>query len=424
MFTNSIPFSSHHVCLFDICTLGLHRKSLKGLLFLRFVNVLIVLSHIGFAMAYIFVTLPLKDDKGVTQNGQIGVDIPPSEIKMLEKKRIECLHVFDNAKKQPADSLRLESEFILKMVEYVDLYVSALINMVKLYPSFAVKMYYTWASPLGESQCIAYDDYRYELVAIYYNLAAYFVNMAQHLSVQANVGSASRYEKDSYRGLLRAAGYFALAHNVLNDMKLQRIGVAEMPFVLDNVIDLFCFLETLSLAQAQEIGTTRSLQADSKQSSDLSTRLCHQLFLLYKQCKEISCRIGSSSKHFLMISTLCEIKIDVFSVLTYNYAASWAFSSSPSNGLWFINRARSGVADLQKRSKSYASMKSFYNCERFLQTCYSTVKRNDERLRKINSLVHRTKMAEGEVPLPLPQVLAVKEKIELPIELPKTVTNQ
>ncbi|CCW71009.1 unnamed protein product [Phytomonas sp. Hart1] len=376
-------------------------------------------------MTYIFVTLPLMEAKKVTQNCQIGVDISSSKINMLEKKRNECLQIFNNMNKKTEDSLIFESTFTLKMVEYADSYVANLVNIVKLFPSFAVKKYYTWSSPLGENQCIPYDDYRYELIAIYYNIAAHFVNVAHHfLCVKSKVGNISSLEKNSYHVLLKAAGYFSLVKNVVDNIKFQPIGVAEMPFKPDDVIALFSFLETLSLAQAQEIGTTRSNNVGPKQTSDLTTKLCHQLFLFYKECNEISNSVKSCSKNFSNMSALCQLKSDVFLSLMYNYAASWAFTSSPSNALHFMNRANIEVAKIQKHAKVNKKLRSIYSCEKILENCYSTIKRNDERLRKINSLVHRVKMTEGEIQPPIPQVLAVKEKIELPIELPTPASIQ
>lgn len=381
-------------------------------------------------MSYVFVKIPLKKATVVGRNSQSEVQIPPNERKEIEGLRKKCTDQFDNFRKQSDKGAKAldgflispeqRDQFVGELISNSDSYASALITLVGRNAKFGVMNYYSWSSSLCDKQDIAYDDYRYDLMCVYYNVAAVLMNLSQYvLCVRATVGTASSLEKEAYRTLLKAAGYFDLARSLVETIRKEPIGVAPFPVPIDTAVAMLTFLPAVAVAQAQEIGTTRATEADPKSTTDTAARLSNQLTILYQKARAEGSKVYTRCEDFISIATLVSIKGDVFKSLTYSHAASWAFQKNPSEGLWFLDKSKKclEVVEAYQKALTKGKLQISYKIDLFLQGCCAAVKRNDERLTKINSLVHHAKPAAGSLSLPEPQVLAASAEVRLPVEL-------
>ncbi|EPY28976.1 hypothetical protein STCU_01122 [Strigomonas culicis] len=381
---------------------------------------------------YVFVTVPFKKTNLPGKNSQIDVGAPSNEAKDIKNQRCACVELHEKCLKMFAKPAELNNllaseqdreKYITKFLNTTEEYSAALITLVTKVPTFGVSNYYMWSSSLCEKQEVAYDDYRYELLGLYYNISALLLNMAQYLiCVRSTVGTASGYEKEAYRLLLRASGYFDLCRTLASKIKENPIGVATVPFPLDSAIGILTVLSLTSLAQAQEIGVNRAIEADPKQTNETATKLSNKLYELYETTKQATGKVSSKNDQFVVLSTLVTVKCDVYKALVYNNAATWAFNSNPSNGLWFLSMAKKYATLLSEYITLLAKKKIKLpsGSEGCIKMSLALINRNEERINKVNSLVHHAKPTEGGVPVPLAQVLAVKPNTSLPVDLPSS----
>ncbi|KPA79742.1 hypothetical protein ABB37_05499 [Leptomonas pyrrhocoris] len=379
---------------------------------------------------YIFPTIPIRQTKKPDVNSQVEVDVSSADKKKLKNEREKCVDFFENVRKHlgrkgNAVDERLNTSdacerFVSELVNLVDTYASSIASVVAKLPQFASWQYYYWSSSLADAQQMAFDDYRYELLGMYYNVGACLMNIAQYLlSVRVTVGSLSVLEKDSYRVLIKAAGYFHICGEIVDNMKSHEIGVAQVPIPLDTAKALQVLLESLALAQAQEIGVSKAFTADSKEAADTTARLSHQLFLMYEAARNNAQRVSTRNEEFIKVSTLIVVKADVFRALAYQHAASHVMTKTPDAALSILAQGQEYAKILEDylTKSQKGKIKIPYNGERFVELSSATVKNNTERINKINSLVHRAKPAATKVPLPAAQPLATRPDISLPFRL-------
>lgn len=375
---------------------------------------------------YSLVHLPVKKASKPGTNNQLDCKVASGDLKELDALRNNCLAQFEKFRKE-SDSVNALGKFLstegdrdkyaATMIDAAEIYANTLITLVQRIPKFGVMRYYTWTSAITEKQEIAYDDYRYELTGVYYNIGAILMDLSQYaLCVRATVGSAAAHEKEAYRNLLKAAGYFAICGILTKGIKEQRIGVALEPLPIATAIILPQFLELVALAQAQEIGANRAIFADAKCERDTAARLCHQAYLLYQSAKDLAQGVSTRSTDFLDVSVSVMVKCDICKALAYSYAASYAMHKTPSNGLWLMERANQQANSIEGYKKTRVKMA--FGCEKVIDDCLATIRRDAERIAKINSLVHRAKPLTGTVALPPPQTLAQRAEVRLPATLP------
>lgn len=379
---------------------------------------------------YVFPTIPIRQTRKPDVNSQMEVEVSSAEKKKLKRERDGCVDFFENVRKHlgrrgnsvderlgTSDSCE---NFVSELVDLADTYASSLAGVVAKYPQFASMQYYYWSSSLTDKQQMAFDDYRYELLGIYYNVGAVLMNIAQYLlCVRVTVGTLSVLEKDAYRVLLKASSYCHICGDIVDNMKVHEIGVAQVPIPLDTAKAMATFLESLALAQAQEIGVSKAFAADPKEASDITARLSHQLFLMYEAARNNARRISTRNEEFINVSTLVVVKADVFRALAYQHAASHVMTKSPGAALTLLEQGQEYakiVEDYYTKSLR-GKIKFPYNGERFVGLSFTTIKNNTERINRINSLVHRAKPDVAKAPLPTAQSLATRPDISLPFRL-------
>ncbi|KAK7194507.1 BRO1-like domain containing protein [Novymonas esmeraldas] len=381
-------------------------------------------------LKYVFPTIPVRQTKKPGVNSQIEVDVSSADKKELAKRRDACIDFFEDFRKHLGRKGNAVDEklstsagcekYVKDLVDLVDAYTTFLASVVSKTPNFASIQYYYWSSSLTDKQEMAFDDYRYELLGIYYNVGAVLATIAQYLlCVRVTVGTLAILEKDAYRALVKASAYFHMCATITDNMKEHEIGVAQVPIPLDVDKGMSVFLESLVLAQAQEIGVSKAFAADPKEAAETTARLSHQLFLMYEGVCANARSISTRNETFVQISTLVVVKCDIFRALAYQHGASHLFNKSPGAGLTVLSQGLEHariVEDYFNKSQK-GKLKLPFNGERFVGLCNVTVKNNAERLNKINSLVHRAKPDAVKASLPPPQPLATRPDMALPFNL-------
>lgn len=382
------------------------------------------------AIKYTLPIIPIRQTRKPGVNNQVEVNVSSSDKKELAKKRDACIDVFEDFRKhlgrkgnsvdEKLNTSAACEKCIKDLVDLVDAYTTFLANLVSKTPQFASLQYYYWSSSLTDKQDMAFDDYRYELLGVYYNVGAVLMNITQYLlSVRVTVGTLSVLEKEAYRALLKASSYFHICADIADNMKEHEIGVAQVPIPLDVDRSVALFLENLALAQAQEIGVSKAFAADPKEVNDTTARLSHQLFVMYEAACAGARAVSTRNEAFVEISTLVVVKCDIFRAIAYQHAASNAFHKNPGAGLSLLIQGQEHariVEDYLAKSQK-GKLKLPYNGERFVGLCSSTVKNNTERLNKINSLVYHAKPDATKASLPPVQPLAMRPDITLPFRL-------
>lgn len=379
---------------------------------------------------YVFPTVPIRQTKKPGTNTQIDLELPSAEKKALERNREACVRLFEEFGKylkgksssiaEKMSSQESREKYMVELVGSADEYSSLLSTIVTKVPKYAGLRFYQWSSSLCDEQDIAFDDYRYELLGIYYNVAAIFMNIAQYLlCVRAHIGAIAPLEKDAYRALLKASAYFHICYTVVQKMKDEPVGVAELPVPLDIAQGCLTFLGDLSLAQAQEIGVSKAAASDPKGTSDTAARLCHQMLLMYITANSSGKAVTTNNEAFNSIITLVEIKCEVFRALAYHYAASSAFTNSPAEGVALLAKANQVSVILEDYNKRIQKnkMKVPFKGDILVTECFVQIHRSSERINKINSMVHRAQPKPGIPQLPAPQLLAIRPDITPPFKL-------
>nr|CCM16262.1 hypothetical protein, conserved [Leishmania guyanensis] len=382
------------------------------------------------ALKYVLPIIPVRQTEKPGVNSQVEVDLSSSDKKAVGKERDACIKLFDDfykhlVRKENSVDDKLSTsagceKYVKDLVDSIDEYTSFLANIVSKTPKFASLQYFYWSSPLTDKQEMAFDDYRYELLGVYYNVGAILMNIAQYLlCVRVTVGTLSFLEKDAYRALIKASAYFHFCANIADNMKEHEIGVAQVSIPLDVEKEMAIFLESLALAQAQEIGVSKAFSADPKENTETTARLSHQLFLMYEAVCTNARTINTRSKAFVDISTLSILKRDIFHALAYQHAASHLFNKNPGSGLSLLNQGleRATIVEDYLTKSQKGKLKLPFNAERFVGLCTKNITNNTERLNKINSLVHRAQPDSTKAPLPPPQPLAIRPDISLSFRL-------
>ncbi|KAG5477355.1 hypothetical protein LSCM4_04574 [Leishmania orientalis] len=382
------------------------------------------------AHKYVLPTIPVRQTNKPGINSHVEANLSPSEKKDFDKKRDACISFFEDFRKHLGRKGNSVDEklstsagcekYVQDLVDLVDAYASSLVNIVSKTPKFASLQYYYWSSSLTDKQEMAFDDYRYELLGIYYNVGAILMNIAQYLlCVRVTVGTLSFLEKDAYRVLIKASIYFNFCRDIVGNMKEHEIGVAQIPVPLDVDKGMAVFLESLALAQAQEIGVSKAFSADPKEGTETTARLSHQLFLMYETVCTNARTVNTRNETFAEISALVAVKCDIFRALAYQHAAAHRFNKDPGAGLSLLNQGveHARVAENYLAMSGKGKLKIPFSGERFVKVCNTFIRNNTERLTKINMLVHRAKPDTTKALLPPPQPLAMRPSVSLPFQL-------
>ncbi|GET89323.1 hypothetical protein, conserved [Leishmania tarentolae] len=382
------------------------------------------------AHKYALPIIPVRQTKKPGVNSQVEVDLSSFDKKDIAKKRDACIDFFEDFRKHLGrkgssvdDKLSTSGgceKYVKDLVDLVDAYAMSLVNIVSKTSKVASLHYYYWSSSLTEKQEMAFDDYRYELLGLYYNVGAILMNIAQYLlCVRVTVGTVSLLEKDAYRVLIKASVYFHFCADIVDNMKKHEIGVAQVSVPLDVDRGIAVFLESLTLAQAQEIGVSKAFNADPEEKTETTARLSHQLFLMYETvCANVR-TVNTRNETLVQISTLATVKRDIFHALAYQHAASHLFNKNPGAGVNLLSQGVKYtriVEDYFIKSQK-GTLKLPFNSTRFVGMCNAAVMNNTERLNKINSLVHRAKPDTTKASLLPPQPLAIRPDTSLPFRL-------
>ncbi|KEG13247.1 putative replication factor A, 51kDa subunit [Trypanosoma grayi] len=389
-------------------------------------------------MAFRFITIPLKKPAAPGANSDVDLKSSPSDLKTdLQTKRSSCISkledmrvAFEKGGKYMDNRWRTaegREGLINDVVGAVSLYTTELAAALYKYPVFAYGYFYCWNSPLVNEDRVFFDDFRYDLQCMYFNIAAILMNISEYLLCsQEAIGNASVIEKECYHFLLQAAGYFMLVKDIADDMKSYFVGTTKLAPPEDLTPVFLDFFHLIALAQAQEIGTTKAVENEVKGGKVLVAKLSHQVFKLYDEARiSAEKKIKSCAKGYIDVLTLVRIKADVFRALTYCHTASSVFDSDPSEGLWFVSQSDVlAKIVLNHRDQARTKKKKIpFRGDDLIQCCYDIVRRNSERCTKINSLVYRAKAANGPLSLPPPAVLAQKRDLRLPAVFPHQVVG-
>ncbi|PBJ73859.1 hypothetical protein BCY84_13589 [Trypanosoma cruzi cruzi] len=389
-------------------------------------------------MTFRFITVPLKKSISRKEKTDAKFKRTPSVEKKIEKKRALCIlrlesicKAFEKGSKYKDISWQTEEgreKLVKDAIDAVNLYENEVATTLFGYPVFATEYYYSWGSSLLDNGDVFLDDFRYDLQCMYFNVAAILMNMAEYLLCwQMTPYNASKLEKESYRFLLQAAGYFSLLQEMAHDVKSYCVGTTELKHSDDLQEEILEFLRLVALAQAQEIGAAKAVESEVSGGKSMVTKLLNQVVQFYKKAIGIAQEsITSSKNEFLHILAFSQLKVDVFEALTFSYAASSIFDNNPSEGLWFLSQsdiyARVVVNHRDQARKKKKSIP--FRGEDLIQNCCDVVQKNCERCTRINSLVHRVKPAEGPLTLPPAYELAHMKEVKLPAKFPHQVTQQ
>lgn len=381
-------------------------------------------------MSYAFVVIPFKVTRGAGRNTQVDSEaVPAGDLHEVERLRKEYVTGITNLAKALSDRRRAEGAFATAkdheaacsmLLTTSSNYICALFALVERFPIVGVMYYYYWSSSVAPEQFMGYDDYRYDAACVYFNLATFLLNLAQYfMSVRANAGNVLALETESYRMLLRAAGYYELVQRITQTIKATPIGVAPFPVFPEVSVALLNLFQNLCLAQAQEIGVTRAVAADKKIEKEQTVRLCHQLLDLYETCKTQAHAVGIQTEVLTKLTTFATVKCDIFRTLLYCHAATCTFNRSPTDGLRLMQDAKQYGTEVQKHYKLAQKGRLPFHMEALLEGCGVTLRRMEERLVKINSMVHHAKPNAATVLLPPPLVLAQCVPVDLPLPIPE-----
>ncbi|ORC89594.1 putative replication factor A, 51kDa subunit [Trypanosoma theileri] len=389
-------------------------------------------------MAFRFITLPLKRPMPPKENSNVDLkSIPSDVIKGIQTKRTMCTsqfelfcNVFEKGGKNLNSSWNTSEgreKMISNLVDAVNLYATEVATVLYKFPVFAYGYYYSWSSSLGSKQYIAFDDFRYDLQCMFFNVAVILMNITEKLLCwDMTPSNASALEKEGYRYLLQAAGFFDLVKEMREDVRVFSVGITKLDPPEEMTINFLEFCYFIALAQAQEIGTTKAVENDLKGDKALVAKLSHQVLKLYEEAKNVAeSRITCSQEIYFNILKLVQVKVDVFRALTFSHAVSTVFESNPSEGMWFVSQFDK-LIKIVVNHRDQARIKKRkipFRGDDIIQGCCTIVQRNQERWTRINSMVHRAKTATGPISLPPPMVLAQKKEMKLPLAFPHQVVD-
>nr|CCC46972.1 conserved hypothetical protein [Trypanosoma vivax Y486] len=382
-------------------------------------------------MRYKFVRIPLKRPLPIVEkDGSIGNCVPQDVRNDIANKRLSCTSqfasldtLFEKATKTGSnpfgDNSRRE-KIINDVINAVDVYTRSLASMLHEFPIFSEIYYYSWRSPMVTNQDVYFDDFRYDLQCMFYNIGATFMNISECL-LCGHSQVAAHTKKECYHHLLRAAGYFLLVRNLLSDIQSRAVGDVKLPPPDDSTVSFVEFCHLISLGQAQEIGLEKALENKAIDDKMLPPKLSHQAYKLYGEAKIIAQNsIGVTTDALKEVVSLVELKVSVFKIMTYSISSVVLMDSEPSKAL---RLAAESEALLKTFSDSLSSSgekvdKSLGGDENLLQICSNIVKKNCYRCATLNALVHRVKPSECIPELPPPLILAKEKQVLLPGNFP------
>ena len=106
-----------------------------------------------------------------------------------------------------------------------------------------------------------------------------------------------------------------------------------MPFLI--------MLESIALAEAQEIGTTKAAAKEDNQRTMLVARLSHRVAELYSVAHQQATKhIMCTAERFTKLAKMLHIKKLCFEALTHMHTASGSFDTAPGKALWHVKKAR------------------------------------------------------------------------------------
>lgn len=388
-------------------------------------------------MIFWFITLALKKPFPCKEKSNTAMQNVPAIVRsQIECKRASCISEFELLVKlfKKGPPFRDESwqtpegreKLVRKVVDVVNTYEKEVADVLFKHPVFATAYHYHWDSSLLEDVDILFDDFRYDLQCMYYNIAALIMNMVQYIiSSQTHLGTAVQIEKESYRLLLQAAGYFSLLNEMAKDVKAYLVGDPKLSRPQDIQSGFLECFKLIALAQAQEIGMKKAIENEATGVKGMVTKLSHQIFLWYQEALDVAQKSITSTKDgYVDIVLFLQLKIDIFKALTFSYAGNDAFDTNCGEGLWFFSQSENFFKNVDNACDRIRAKKKIpFSGKDLIKKYADIVRRNSERCTRINSLVHRAKTAEGPVSLPLPYVLAHLKEVDLPAKFPHQVAQ-
>lgn len=365
----------------------------------------------------------------------------PAELNTLEQQRQKLLNRFDGLKavvESPVASeapWKLFATTAMREAALTELetestaYVRYLIELVSTHKALAGHYFYFWGTAFTDKQNRAFDDYRYEVACVYYNLGALYANVARYVarpSVSPNTVELAA--KESYGLLCKAAGFLHLAKQCMEHMS----GTPTMTSKEEMIEDAKCsFLDVLIntvLGEAQEMGLLKALTGSSFgenwKKSPLPPKLAQRTFQLFDaaadqfQNKVAPGSYRDAQSRGSILAKELQLKKVAAQAQALLYQASCRFEEEPKEGLWFLGQHRAVAAQVLQLTAKTLSGPQFSDGRDWIAVLERTWRNDADRIEKLNSLVTRAKAGEGPYEMAPPQELArPRANVTLPLPL-------
>ena len=318
-----------------------------------------------------FVVLPIKRtiNRGVKKGSGTDTDqsLPsPADLTTLEQQRQKVLGRFEGLKAVLEGPVTTESAWkafattamrdaLLTEIEAdCKEYIRLLLDSVTSHKGLAGHYFYFWGSSFTDKQNKAFDDYRYEVSCMYYNLGAVLANVARFVgrpSVSPN--SIELACKECYGLLCKSASYLALAKQAMEHMSATPAMSSKEELIEDAKATFLDVLLNAVLGEAQEMGLQKALLGNALgevKSPLLPKKRSGRFSCLTRRW--INFRIKSLLAHRdalcvvqCCLGTTTEKVVAQAQALLYH--ASCRYETEPKEGLWFLaqHRGRCTVAD-------------------------------------------------------------------------------
>lgn len=376
---------------------------------------------------YVFHTVPLK--KAIKPGTSTSVKAPenctPADLATLETLRADVSVFMDRVReafeknnlKAVAGTEPLREDLVKTALTKVDAYVSHLFALVTTHHEVGVMFFYFWGSSVTERMNHAFDDYRYETLNIYFNVAVLYHTLAAYVLQQpAGAPVTEGMEKEAYAFLCYAAAYMQLALQLATEVAATPIGVSRNAMIEDSKPAFLECMVNMFLADAQIIGMVKAARNELNKNKEIVPKLTHRAFQLSQRAAEIANKqLNSSSPAFRDMLVFLKVRASVLDALVHAQTAPCRFDASPGEALWFSHRAGELAAEVQRLKPRGDENR------RVTEWAHAQGKVIDgivDRIRQINSLVTREKAADGPFTLPAAQELARPKLVTFPRPLP------
>lgn len=298
-------------------------------------------------------------------------------------------------------------------------------ELVKKYPQqMPCFQFYFWGAVLAERLNHAFDDYRYDLVNLCFNAAAVFHLMAQYLlgSCEGDSGSliTEAMEKEAYAYLISAASYFRRGSEVAATMVQHPTMSSKAAMLEDSKAGFLVMLSYVALDEAQWIGMLRAQRNDDNKNKEIVPKLTHRSLQLVNSALDVVNKEIVAQAHPLFKELVLWMKFKVlcYEALVNAQVAPCRFDKSAGEALWFGNTAETALrhATLTIGKQSLASLPT---SKEWIGYITRTVAGAVDRVRQMNNLVSRERVAEGPLSLPTAQELARCKDVAVQCPIPE-----